>query len=255
MKKRKYKIMLLGFFLMFLGIYLSIPDGKLRLIFCDVGQGDGALIIKGNWQMLIDVGADNGKMERCLDRYIPFWDKTIEGVMISHWDDDHSGALAKIMNNYKIEHLFESIESGEGIEQKIYTEKMRAGDVLKYGKIYFDVLYPRENGETGNESSLVVVLNYLDKRFMFTGDVDSQGEGEMMGWWNSRIDGLKVSHHGSDSGSSEDWLRRIAPGVAVISVGKNSYGHPKGSVLGKFDSLGTRVYRTDERGDVIFCWK
>jgi len=251
MKKRKIKVMFLGFVLIFWGIYLSIPDGRLRLVFCDVGQGDGALIIRGNWQMMIDSGADNGKMERCLDRYIPFWDKKIEGVIISHWDEDHCGALEKIMNNYKIERLFASTESEKNIEQKIYTEKMRAGDILRYGDIYFDVLYPMDNGEVGNDSSLVVVLNYMDKKFMFTGDVDSQGEGEMMGWWNNRIDGLKVSHHGSDSGSSEDWLKRIAPGIAVISVGKNSYGHPKGSVLGKFEYLGTKILRTDELGDVI----
>lgn len=254
MKKRKYKVIVLGIFLVIWGLYLSIPDGKLRMVFCDVGQGDGAIIIRGNWQMLVDTGADNGKMERCLDRFLPFWDKNIEGIIISHWDKDHSGALNKIVKSYKIENLFESTSSGQGIEQKIYTSELRAGDIIKYGMIYFEILYPMENNEVGNESSLVTVLNYKDKKIMFTGDVDIKGEGEIMSWWQEKIDGLKVSHHGSDTGNSESWLKNLEPGVAVISVGKNNYGHPKKVVLDRLESLRVKVLRTDAGGEVVLGW-
>ncbi|HNY04665.1 MAG TPA: MBL fold metallo-hydrolase [Candidatus Woesebacteria bacterium] len=254
MKKRKDKIIILGIFLVIFGLYLSIPDGKLRLVFCDVGQGDGALIIKGNWQMMIDSGADNGKMERCLDRYLPFWDKKIEAAVISHWDKDHGGALPKIMNSYQIERLFESGLSEEAIEQKSYTEILRAGDIVRYGEIYFEVIYPGENLGNGNESSLVIVLNYGDKKFMFTGDVDRAGEGEMMTWWQEGVEGIKISHHGSDSGGSEDWLKRIKPAVAVISVGENSYGHPKEIVLERLKQSGVKILRTDLLGDITLGW-
>ena len=240
---------------MFLGLYLSVPDGKLRMVFCDVGQGDGAIIIRGNWQVLVDTGSDNGKMERCLDKHIPFWDKKIEGVIISHWDNDHSGALKKITESYKIERLFESTISGREIEQNIYTELLRAGDVVKYGKVVFEILYPIENKETGNESSLVMVLNYKDRKFMFTGDVDIKGEGEIMSWWRGNTDGIKISHHGSDTGNSEDWLVKIRPMTAVISVGKNnSYGHPKEIVLERLKKLGIKILRTDIGGDVVLAW-
>lgn len=245
---------MLGIFLIILGLYLSIPDGKLRMVFCDVGQGDGAIIIRGNWQMLIDTGADNGKMERCLDRYVPFWDKKIEGVIISHWDKDHSGALNKIIKSYKIEKLFEPTSSGEQVEQIISAEVLRANDVIRYGKIYFEILYPIENTVSGNESSLVAVLNYGDKKFMFTGDVDVEGEGEIMSWWKGRVDGLKISHHGSDSGNNEEWLRRLSPAVAVISVGKNNYGHPKDVVLERLKNMGIRTLRTDTGGEVVLGW-
>ncbi len=254
MKKRKFKILILGIFLGILGLYLSIPDGKLRLIFCDVGQGDGALIIKGKWQMMIDSGADNGKMERCFDRYLPFWDKKIEAVVISHWDKDHSGSLPKIMKSYQIERLFESGLSEAGIEQKSYTEILRAGDIIRYKEINFEVIYPGENTGNGNESSLVLVLNYRDKKFMFTGDVDRTGEGEMMSWWQEAVDGIKISHHGSDSSSSEDWLKRLRPAVAVISVGENNFGHPKEIVLERLKNMGIKTLRTDLGGDIVLGW-
>lgn len=254
MKKGKVKIVILGIFLVFLGLYFSIPDGKLRMVFCDVGQGDGAIIIRGNWQMIIDTGANNGKMEGCLDRFLPFWDRKIEGVIISHWDKDHSEALNKIVKNYKIEKFFESTSSGKQIEQNLYTYILSAGDIIRYGKLYFEILYPSNNSEERNESSLVSVLNYNDKKFIFTGDMDVKGEGEIMSWWKGEVDGIKISHHGSDTGNSEDWLRRIDPKVAVISVGKNSYGHPKEIILERLNKLGIKILRTDMDGDIVLGW-
>ena len=254
MKKRKFKILILGIFLGILGLYLSIPDGKLRLIFCDVGQGDGALIIKGKWQMMIDSGADNGKMERCLDRYLPFWDKKIEAVVISHWDSDHSGGLSKIIKSYGVEKLYESGVGSSEIEQKIYTEKMRAGDRVEYGEMGFEVIYPRDFGGEGNESSLVMVLNYKGNKFVYSGDVEINGEGEMMAWYLDRVDGIKIAHHGSDSGSGEGWLERLKPALAIISVGKNNWGHPKEIILERLKKRGIKILRTDLRGDIVLGW-
>jgi competence protein ComEC len=254
MKKIKYKVIILAIFLVFIGIYMSIPDGKLRLIFCDVLQGDGAIVTRGNWQMLIDVGADNGKMLGCLDKYVPFWDKKIEGIIISHWDKDHSGALGTINKYYQVERLYESTASGEKKEENIETVVLRAGDTLKHGKIFFEVIYPIETGVVGNENSLVLVMNYGGKKMMFAGDVDVDGEAKMMGWWKDNVEGIKISHHGSDTASSGEWLERIRPGVAIVSVGKNSYGHPTELVLGRLKSLGVKVYRTDIQGNIVLGW-
>jgi len=254
MRGKKFKIRLAALFLIFIGVCLSVPDQKMRLIFCDVGQGDGAIISKGSWQVLIDSGPDNGKMERCLDRYLPFWDRRIEGIIVSHWDKDHNGALARIIKSYKIDYLFESSKGEEGIEQKIYTYEMKAGEAIRYGEIYFDVVYPRDNSEVGNDSSLVVVLNYRKNKFMFSGDAEAVAEGEMMSWWREEVDGLKVTHHGSGGGSSEEWLSRLKPKVAVISVGKNNYGHPAVEVIERLQKMGSEIYRTDEKGDIILGW-
>jgi len=89
---------------------------------------------------------------------------------------------------------------------------------------------------------------------MFTGDVDRVGEGEMMSWWQEEVEGIKISHHGSDSGSSEEWLKRIKPAVAVISVGENSYGHPREIVLERLKQSGVKILRTDLLGDITLGW-
>jgi competence protein ComEC len=254
MEKKKSKIIILGIFLIMIGLYLLIPDGKMRIIFCDVGQGDGAIVIKGNWQMVIDTGADNGKMERCLDRYIPFWDKSIEGVLISHWDEDHSGALYKLIKSYRVENLFESTVSGKLLEKEVKTNLLRAGDKVRYGDVNFEVVYPRDNVESGNESSLVVVLDYMNKKLVFAGDVDSNSEGEIMGWWKERVEGIKVSHHGSSNGNSTDWLKKLGPALAIISVGENNYGHPTEIVLDRLKGNGVKILRTDIEEDIILGW-
>lgn len=255
MEKTKNRIVILGIFFLSLGIYLSVPDNRLRIIFCDVGQGDGAIISKGKWQFLIDVGADNGKMERCLDRHLSFWDKRLEGVLISHWDMDHSGALAKISRVYKIDELYEATKSGEVNEQNIYTEILRAGDIVRFGEINFEVVYPEKNGELGNENSLVVVLNYRGRKFMFSGDAGVEAEGKMMSWWREEVDGLKVSHHGSNTATSWEWLDILRPKVAVISVGENKYGHPNQEIIDRLNTNETKIYRTDKEGEIILSWK
>ena len=145
MKKRKIKVILVAIFLIFIGLVLSWPDGKMRLIVCDVGQGDGAILVKGNWQMLIDSGADNGRMGRCLERYLPVWDKKIEVAVISHWDSDHAGALQSILKSFKVERLIESTASGQNIEANIDTIVAKAGDRLRWGELKMEVVYPRDN--------------------------------------------------------------------------------------------------------------
>jgi competence protein ComEC len=255
MKKRKFKIYLLALYLIILGIYLSIPDGKMRLVFCDVGQGDGAIIIRGNWQMVVDTGADNGRMLKCLDKYVPFWDKKIEGVMISHWDKDHSGALGSIVKSYKVENLFESVPSEDNMEKGINTYKLKAGETIKYGEMNWEILSPGDDSGSSNENSLVAVLNYKNKKFMFTGDANMEAEGKIMTWWSDRVDGLKVAHHGADTSSSLEWLEVIGPAITVISVGKtNSYGHPRQVTLDNLSLIGAKILRTDQSGDIVLSW-
>ena len=100
-------------------------------------------------------------MGQCLDKYVPFWDKKIEGVIISHWDKDHAGGLNTIIKSYRVENLFEAGQSLDGIEQKVYTHVLKAGDIFRYGEISFEVVYPEEMTKSDNGNSLVVVMNYL----------------------------------------------------------------------------------------------
>ena len=138
MKNIKLFLLISGVLLLVV-VWLSLPDGKTRLVFCDVGQGDGVLLSRGTFQMLYDVGPGNGKMRKCLERYVPFWDRKIEIVILSHWDNDHVGGLGDIAKGYKTEKLFSGVEAEGEFEQKIYAEILRQGDALRSDWFEFEV--------------------------------------------------------------------------------------------------------------------
>jgi competence protein ComEC len=255
----KLKI-LLAICLVALGIgwWFSQPDGKVRVIFCDVGQGDGILVQKGMSQMIIDTGPPNNKMGECLGKYMPFWDKKIEVIIISHWDKDHSGGLVDIEKYYKVEKLYSGKESPDKNEQNIYSSDLADGEMIKMGEIEFDVISTKgvegkgvdlENGE-----SVIGVLSYRINRFLMMGDVTAEVENRMV-WRNElmgKIDVLKVSHHGSGTATSEELLEAVKPMEAVISVGKNTFGHPSPEVIKRLEEKGIKIRRTDQEGNIVY---
>lgn len=243
---------------------LSLPDAKMKVVFCDVGQGDGVVVTQGMNQLLIDVGPENKKMLGCLERYMPFWDKKIEAIIISHWDTDHSGALRDIIKSYQVERIFSSSKS---IEQNFYTDALRQNDIVRIGKIEFEVLLPdsyvAETKKDDNSNTLVGFIDYKTSKFLFTGDITKEEEQRMV--WRKIVGAdfmpaqtdtiLKISHHGSATGTSEELLQAIKPKVAVISVGaKNKFGHPSKEVLERLEKYGVEVRRTDKVGDIVFTY-
>lgn len=233
--------------LLVLSVIRQLPDDKLHVVFCDVGQGDASLIIKGNFQVLIDTGPKKGGVVDCLGRHMPFWDKKIEVVLISHPQADHMGDLRQVEEHYQV-------------GKKLLTSA--AGDQIRYGDLSFDILWPaaseRENilGSSTdlNRLSTVVSLNYGRLRALFTGDLGEVEERVLVdeGALNE-ITVLKVAHHGSKYSSSEEFLQATRPKWAVISVGeKNSYGHPAPAVLARLEAVGARLLRTDRDGEVEF---
>jgi competence protein ComEC len=105
--------------------YLTLPESRGKVVFCDVGQGDAILASYKNIQILVDTGPDNKKLGECLARQIPFWDKTIETVILTHGDSDHIGGLRDLMKAYKVEKFFSNGLLSDDIEQKIYSQKLR----------------------------------------------------------------------------------------------------------------------------------
>ena len=252
------RVLLVGGFLLLLVIWLCLPDDKTRLVFCDVRQGDGVLLNRGTFQMLYDVGPDNGMMRKCLERFLPFWDRKIEIVILSHWDKDHVGGLEDIRKSYEIERMFSGTSPEGEFEQKFYAEILGQNDVLRSDWFDFEVVWPRKSDDRGkeeldtNEMSLVGVLKVSDKKILLMGDVSVRGEQRLV--WRKilqgEIDVLKVSHHGSNTSTSEELLEEIKPKVGVIGVGKNSFGHPNKEVLDRLEKFGVEVKRTDKDGDV-----
>ena len=227
-----------------------------KVIFCNVGQGDAILVTKGKFQMLIDTGPDNKKVFSCLGKYMPFLDKKIEMVILTHFDKDHAGSLFELYNNYKIDNLLATYKPQGEFEQFNYSKYLSENDVLSSDWFYFEVLSPEkvESGEIdANELSLVAKLIIEDKKFLLTGDASSEVEQRLI--WRKKIDEdfdvLKVGHHGSRTSTGIDLLDKIRPEVAVVSVGKNSFGHPDRGVMYEMEKRGIEIYRTDKDGNVV----
>ena len=244
--------------------WLGRPDKSFRMIFCDVGQGDAALIISGNFQMMIDVGPENRKILNCLEDNLPFSDRLLELVLITHWDADHAGGLKDILKYYKIEKLFSGVKPSADFEQINYTGNLKAGDLIKYELMTFEILSVQgiegKGLDTENGNSMAGILSYKDYKFFMMADAPKEVEQRLV--WRRKLETrdqipetriLKVSHHGSETGTSEELLDEIKPETAIISVGKgNMFGHPAAAVLGKLFKREIRVLRTDEVGEIRF---
>jgi competence protein ComEC len=261
-----------------LGAVFSLPDDKLHLIFCDVGQGDAILITKGTTQILID-GGPNQKVLTCLANHLPFWDRTIEMVVVTHPDNDHLGGLPDVIGRYNVTQLVSHslvrdsaifwTFRDEVIEKKISVYSPKAGDKIQLGGISLEILFPLEKlgdelvwqpeAETkvlgaysyptnANDVSLVSLFSYGDFDALLPGDIGSQNEGVIE--TDKEIEVLKVAHHGSKYSTSEEFLARLDPDLAVISVGNNSFGHPTSEVLERLRNLGVEILRTDINGEI-----
>jgi len=228
-----------------LWVWQQWPDGKLHVVFCDVGQGDASVIVLGTFQALVDTGASESKLTGCLSEAIPFWDREIEVVFLSHSDKDHAGVLMKLKGRYSIGRI---------------VEKPNTKDIVRYGDLRFDILKGSElvvdkvmkGGSESNESSVVMKLIYGNFSALYTGDVDTTTELALVGKsLLTQTDVLKVSHHGSKYGSTKEFLEKIMPRLAILSVGvKNNYGHPSSDTLMRLEAVGAKVLRTDKSGTI-----
>jgi competence protein ComEC len=250
---------------------LAVPDTKLEVSFLDVGQGDAILIkTPAGQQILIDGGPNPDTVCQQLGKKLPFWDKSLDMVVLTHSDDDHLVGLMGVLQRYKVGQVLES-GFGEGpvyrqwlaqIEEKeIGWTIARAGQEIDLGEgIVLEVIYPGDEFVEGteseaNSSSVVLRLVWNKVSFLFTGDADDGAEQDMLyGGVLCDLDStvLKVGHHGSKYATSSGFLAVVDPQVAVISVGEgNTFGHPSDETLARLN--GVEVYRTDQRGTVTLA--
>src|SRR5258706_1097939 len=226
-------------------VWRQWPDGKLHVVFCDVGQGDGAVVILGSFQLIVDTGAYEDKIAKCLSEHMPFWDRKIEVVTLSHSDKDHVGALPGLKKRFEM--------------GKIVTVA-NTGDLIRYSNLSFDILKGSQTnttavmkgGSLSNEASIVIRMVYGGFSVLFTGDMDSANELALVdSGLLKKTEVLKVSHHGSKYSSAQEFLEVVRPKMAVISVGaRNTYGHPNGDVLIRLETVGAKIMRTDKMGTV-----
>jgi competence protein ComEC len=243
---------------------IAWPDSKLKLIACDVGQGDAILISKGYIQILYDGGPSSEKLMSCLERFMPFWDDNLELVIASHGDKDHVAGLNGVLRKYNVgKMVWNGFENSEDIWQEVMEIAVETEvDILKayeveeilIDDIFIDFLWPESDVGflNDNAKSVVVKLKYGDFKILLTGDIDCDIESELMSAGiDLESDILKVAHHGSDKSSCYNFLQMVNPKYGVIGVGKNSYGHPSERVISELQELGSKVKRTDEEGDIV----
>ena len=245
-------------------IHLLARNPNITAYFLDVGQGDSALVrLEGTVDVLIDGGPPNNRVVRALGDVLPFIDRYIDVVLITHVQSDHIGGLIEVLRRYNVGVV---LWNGVGAETAVFQELYRiiqernipfivvgVGDTLCYRSSCFIVLAPSEilkGASDMNDTSVVVLLKNQDISFLFTGDISTRVERLLREQYYLSVDVLKVAHHGSRYSSSEAFLSAIRPKVAVISVGRNSYGHPTSETLKRLANVGAQVLRTDMHGTV-----
>jgi competence protein ComEC len=245
---------------------LMRPDDRVHVFFLDVGQGDAALIQQGNLQILIDGGPSPMALNSELGRLMPFWDRHIELVVLTHPHDDHLTGLVEVMRRYSVGAVLEP--DCPGYDSALYEEWLRlveqeqaqvitarAYQELRLGEMTLTVLNPAAEPMAGtysdtdnNAVALEVAAGGVS--FLFTSDMYYEAEDALL---HQRLvpdcDVLKVAHHGSAEATTNEFLHLARPQYAVVSVGQNDFGHPAEETLAR---LACPVYRTDERGTIEF---
>ena len=238
----------------------------LEINFYDIGQGDAIFIETPNKrQILIDGGPDLTILEK-LGKELPFWDRYIDLVILTHPEYDHLGGLIEVVKRYKIGGILttgvvrdtaEYKEWKKVVENKnipIYIAQI--GEVIELDKeINLVVLHPSNNlnnkkFEKSNNTSMVTQLFYKDFELLLTGDIEREVEQALVGLGiNLNSDILKVAHHGSKTSTTKNFVKAVNPIVAVISAGKdNFYNHPHREVLENL--AGIPIFITGQDGDI-----
>jgi len=280
--KNNFKLYLLGFLLLInffiWQVILTEQRNLLTVAFFDVGQGDSIFIESPDGKQVLIDGGKNSQVLKQLSKVMPFYDRSIDLVIMTHPDQDHIGGLVSVLENYKVDYFLEpGVSSKNGVYseiEKIVDEKkikkvlarqgmdiqlcnLRKEDKEHFCKAHLQILFPTgdvSRFET-NTASIVSKLVYKKNSFLFTGDSPQSIEKYLVSVLGKQlnVDVLKLGHHGSRTSSSELFLGFTNPEYAVASVGKNNrYGHPHKEVLDLLKKLGISLLRTDEQGTIIF---
>lgn len=242
------------------GVVRAVPSRHVTVDVFDVGQGDAVLISAGRTQMLIDGGPDRSILAK-LGRRMPLFDRTIEYVVLTHPHADHFVGLSAVFERYDVGHVLHSGAVNDTPEFTEFLRKISASrtTVTVDDRIVFDerasatVLapHPGPSPEDVNEASVVIRLDALGRSALMMGDAGGPVEEALLASGDAKpVDILKVGHHGSRTASTAAFLAAIAPHDAIISVGRNRYGHPSAAALRRLETAGARIWRTDERGDI-----
>lgn len=243
-------------------------DGEKHFFALNVGQGDALLFRSATGKnVLIDGGPDNTVLEE-LGAVLPFFDRTLEYVILTHPDADHLTGLLNILQRYTVKHLLiTGVAKKTAVYKKFFTiieqenipvTFVKAPLSFNVDEISFTVLWPIETliaqeSEPVNDTSITLRVDVEETSFLLTGDFSDNVEKQLIERYGTLLDVdiLKAPHHGSKTSSSASFLEIVTPETVVISVGKeNRYGHPTAEALERIKSVGATIRRTDQEGRI-----
>jgi len=273
-KNKKLVTRLAGLFsaiiiLVGVSFYQSFEESKaLEVDFFDVGQGDAILIKTPDHQRILIDGGPSSAVVNKLGENLPFFEKEIDLIILTHPHADHLDGLIEVLKRYEVKKILSTgvthttpdyLAWLEEIKNKnVPMEIARAGETLDFGGgVKMEFFYPSEDlagksVENLNDTSIVAKLIFGQTSFLFTGDAEMEVENELIGGGaDLKADVLKVAHHGSKNATSQDFLEKVQPKFAVISVGvDNQFGHPNAMTVKRLENVGVEIFRTDKDGDV-----
>ena len=234
------KIALLVLFSLTTGSVIPLQEPLSNCVyFVNVGQGDSIIIKNRSYTVMIDTGG-NKSFDMAEKSLIPFMNKKkithLDALILTHDDFDHSGAKDSLIENFKVKNVLTEPEQFP----------------YKVGDLYFENLNTFDFEEE-NDKSLVLSLSFIKKKFLFMGDASVITEAKILEKYNVDCDILKVGHHGSNTSTSEKFLKAASPNEAIISCGeKNIYGHPHKEIIDRLKKYNVKIRYTSEEGTICY---
>lgn len=268
---RRATLMLIACLALLAGLRAAYIGSQDEIIMLDVGQGDSFVVRSEGASIMIDTGTNDAMLKQALARNGVFH---LEGLVITHADDDHCGSLQMLAQVVQIDSIYlhedllecpcdncsQLLESISSLKSCPEIVPLNQGDLIEFGNFRCRVVWPYAyEDQGGNSDSLCLLIEHLRYGWtsLMVGDAEQAELGQMLKAGDiGRVDVLKVGHHGSAQSVSSDLIELMQPLICLISVGaNNSYGHPDGEVLAALESEGVMVLRSDQLGDVSLRFK
>lgn len=242
--------------------FLSETKQNLKVYFFDVGQADSILVINEDQTMLIDAG-NNEDGEMLVQNLKILGITKIDYLIGTHSHEDHIGGLDDIIRSFEIGTIYmpkvqTNTKTFEDVldvvkEKELTISTPKVKDTFRVGQAECQVLAVNNKSKNLNLTSIVIQMEFDNMTYLFTGDAEKEVEEKILKENKDiKADILKVGHHGSDTSSSEKFIQAVAPEISIISVGRdNSYGHPSQDIIARLEEKGSKIYRTDEVGNIF----
>ena len=238
------------------------PEPEMTVHFLDVGQGL-SILVRSHEKNLIYDGGGRSRSSHVVSYLEKQFITDIDYLVSSHYDEDHLAGLIGCLNAFNVHNVIGAdYEHGSAIyrsfmdkvkENGLEVQHPAVGDTFEFGSVKMTILSTATEESDSNSNSIVIKLENGEHSVILTGDADSKVEEVMVSsGLDLKTDILSVSHHGSASSTSNDFLEKTLPEWVVISVGKdNQYGHPDKDTMDKLEVMGIEVYRNDVQGNIV----